>query len=346
MQGRFTGCTFTLLATSAAVLFARSVVAAPLDQPRIETNESYVEQVQSPTTLPLDNPRAMFAAIFSTLRDRVKVFPTENYYYFSFFQNAVRYRGSFRLAANDRDAGKLHFAYFPDFAEWHDRPVVTHIVLDRSDGVAVERLAPLDYRVSFHDKTVLFALNDLTEVKPPVSAIAPQERYIGPIFDELATRFFLVFNSKLKIFHYILDETGKPADELIPAQRTERILVGQRTGFAYYLDHFLDRKILIGVVDANVSANNYLDGPFDQLPDNFIDGETLQKSIIEAEPRFAGKIDRFGFFLDGRGRYLIAPYLRYRRTADLLGFDACAKRLRVNPSRYYRCFAAENVFDK
>ena len=297
MQSWFSRRAFTLLAASAAVLFVQSIVAAPLDQPRIETNESYVEQVQSSAALPLDDPQAMFAAIFSTLRDRVKVFPTENYYYFSFFQNGMRYRGNFRLAANDRDAGKLHFAYFPDFAEWHDRPVVTHIVLDRSDGVAVERLAPLDYRVSFHGKTVLFALNDLTEVKPPVSAIAPQERYIGPIFDESAARFFLVFNSKLKIFHYILDETGKPVDELIPTARTDRIMIGRRTGFAYYLDHFLDRKILIGVVDANVSANSYLDGPFDQLPDNFIDGETLRKSIIEAEPRFAGKIDRFGFFL-------------------------------------------------
>jgi hypothetical protein len=32
------------------------------------------------------------------------------------------------------------------------------------------------------------------------------------VFDESAIRFFLVFNTKLKSFHYTLDETVKPAD--------------------------------------------------------------------------------------------------------------------------------------
>ena len=34
----------------------------------------------------------------------------------------------------------------------------------------------------------------------------------GQVFDETAIRFFIVFNTKLKLFHYILDETVKPAD--------------------------------------------------------------------------------------------------------------------------------------
>ena len=32
--------------------------------------------------------------------------------------------------------------------------------------------------------------------------------------------------------------------------------------------------------------------PFDQLPDNFIQGDTLQKAMIEAEPSLAGQIDQ------------------------------------------------------
>jgi hypothetical protein len=61
-------------------------------------------------------------------------------------------------------------------------------------------------------KSVVFALNDLSQVKPPAAALALNDQFIGPVFDETAIRFFLVFNTKLKLFHYILDETVKPAD--------------------------------------------------------------------------------------------------------------------------------------
>ena len=44
-------------------------------------------------------------------------------------------------------------------------------------------------------------------MKPPAGAIGADETYIGPIFDDSAIRFFLVYNRKLKTFHYILDET-------------------------------------------------------------------------------------------------------------------------------------------
>ena len=31
-------------------------------------------------------------------------------------------------------------------------------------------------------------------------------------------------------------------------------------------------------------ANNYFDGPFDQLPDNFIAGEALRDAILSVRP--------------------------------------------------------------
>ena len=61
-------------------------------------------------------------------------------------------------------------------------------------------------------KSVVFALNDLSRVKPPAAALALNDQFIGPVFDESEIRFFLVFNTKLELFHYILDETVKPAD--------------------------------------------------------------------------------------------------------------------------------------
>ena len=58
-----------------------------------------------------------------------------------------------------------------------------------------------------------FALNDLSSVKPPPDVLKADETFLGPIFDESGIRFFLVFNSRLKIFHYILDETAPVADQ-------------------------------------------------------------------------------------------------------------------------------------
>ena len=64
-------------------------------------------------------------------------------------------------------------------------------------------------------------------------------------------------------------------------------------------------------------ANNYFDGPFDQLPDNFIEGEALRDAILAVRPQLKGEIDRFGASPDGSIRFNIGPYLPYREVRDL-----------------------------
>ena len=149
------------------------------------------------------------------------------------------------------------------------------------------------------------------------------------MFDESGVRFFLVFNSRLKLFHYVLDETVTPADVFVPAPvGNGRILIGKRTGFAVYRDQHRDRKILIGVFHDNVAANNYLDGPFDQMPDNFINGEAYRDAILAVEPDLKGQINRYGSFADG-ARVAVAPYMEYRSPKDLAVFDRCATSRRI-----------------
>jgi hypothetical protein len=179
-------------------------------------------------------------------------------------------------------------------------------------------------------------------VRPPAAALGPDEIFVGPIFDESAIRFFLVFNSKLKVFHYILDETVPVPDHFVAVPRAERILVGKRTGFAFYRDHRLDRKILVGVYEGNAHINNYFDGPFDQLPDNFVEGDTLRRLILEVDPGLQGKLDRFGASPNGEERYMIAPYLYYLSIDDLRVFDRCASSRRVPAARYYTCFVIDD----
>ena len=51
---------------------------------------------------------------------------------------------------------------------------------------------------------------------------------------------------------------------------------------------------VVGVFEGNSRVNNAYDGPFDQLPDNFIEGDDLLKAILEVAPSLKGTIDRFG----------------------------------------------------
>ncbi|HLL29150.1 MAG TPA: hypothetical protein VKT73_16040 [Xanthobacteraceae bacterium] len=325
-----------------ATLFATAVAAESPQQPTLHTNESYVEEISRTTTLAIDDPLAVFAFVFNGLPERVKVYPTENYYYFTFIHNGTPYSGNIRIEMDEGDKVSLHFGYYDTETEWHPDPQGKNVVLGAAEGVALERLERLVYRVSYGGKSVVFALNDLSQVKPPEGTMAPGEKFIGPIFDESGVRFFLVYNSKVKVFLYILDETVKVTEALLPYEKTDRILIGKRTGFAYYRDYKLDRKILIGVFEPNMTLNTYFDGPFDQLPDNFIEGETLRDAILEVRPSLKGKIDRLGDFPGGEVRFSIIPYLAYFELGELEAFHKCASK-KIHEVGYYECFVAEKL---
>ena len=329
------------VAMAALTISAGVATAQDAEQPRLHTNEAYVEDATRATTLAIGDPIAVFAFVLGGLADKVKIYPTENYYYFRFMQGGVPYAGNIRLDPLERDRGTVQFSYYADLSEWRDKMQGdTYIVLDASHGVSVERVERFVYRVSYRGKSVVFALNDLSQVKPPAGALGPDESFLGPIFDKSAMRFFLVYNSRLKVFHYILDETANVPDELTALARSDRILIGRRTGFAFYRDHRLDRKIMIGAFESNVRLNSYLDGPFDQLPENFIDGEELRSAIIETDPSAKGQIGRLGHYANDEGRYLIQPYMLYRREGDLFVVHRCATG-KIRAPDYYRCFVSD-----
>jgi hypothetical protein len=339
LVGRIAGRLSALVALTTA-LAGPALAEDTAALPRLFTHQSYVEDVLRKSTLQIDDTKAVFAFVLGSLPDRVKVYPTENYYYFRFVHNSTQYAGNIRLATENRDQGVVHFAFSGDFAEWKSEDAVHYQLLGAKDGVTVEKLEPLLYRVSYGQKSVVFELNDLSKVAPPASALAPDERYIGPVFDDSAIRFFLVYNTKLKIFHYILDESAL-TDTFVRTATTDRIVIGKRTGMAFYRDHRLERKILIGIFEGNARVNNYFDGPFDQLPDNFIQGEALRSAILQVEPSLKGRIDRFGASPDGQTRFMISPYLHYRDEEDLLIFHDCAENKELAADLYYACFLVE-----
>lgn len=334
-------CIVALVATICLVGTLRHAGAGE-ERPRVYTNQSYIEDASRQTSLPLADPQAMFAVILDSLPDRVKVYPTENYYYFRFFNDGTPYAGNIRLDARIRDEGKLHFAYFPAWAEWlKNDEEITYVVLGPDEGVNVERVERFLYRVTYRAKSVLFELNDLSNVTMPAEILGPYETFLGPVFDESGIRFFLVFNPLRKIFHFVLDETVPVADELVPGRLTDRILIGKRSGFAFYRDHYFNRKILIGSYQANTLVNNYFDGPFDQLPDNFLEGDELRQAILQIDPSLAGQLDRFGVWPGGKARYLVGPYIDYRLEQDLYYMHECAALEELPFEWYHACLVGD-----
>lgn len=328
----------SLLVTSAPVAAAPAFADDAV--PTIRTNQDYVEGLQRRTTLKTDDPVAVFAAVFGQLPDRVKIYPTENYYYFTFVLDGAPWNGNIRLDASDRDKGRLHFAYSEDLADWREETDVVHVALDQTNDVAVEKVERFLYRVTFRDKSVLFELNDLTGVKPPDGVLGPDEAFVGPIFDESGLRFFLVFNRRLKLFHYVLDETAPVPEQFVP-EKSGRIVIGKRTGYGFFVDDRRQRRILVGVAFSNSRVNNYFDGPFDQLPDNFIEGDDFRDMIVSVAPELKGKIDRFGGWGEGEQRFMIAPYYYYQTPSELAAFDRCATDRRVPEANHYACFVVD-----
>jgi hypothetical protein len=325
----------------AVALVAASIAAVSAqDRIHLHTNETEIGEALRDGGLALDDPLAVFAAVLKNLPERVRVYPTENYFYFRFTQNGTVYAGNIRLAADDRDRGKVNFSYNESPTDWNADPKSRFVVLGAEQGVTVEKAGPLNYRVSHAGKTVTFVLNDLSGVKPTPEAMRPDEKFLGPVFDESGIRFFLVFNARLKVFHFLLDETAPAADQFAALKGSEPIVIGKRTGFAFY--PFDGRKILVGVNERQSRLNTYLDGPFDQLPENFIEGEALREAILAADPGAKGKIDRLGNFSDGTGRYLIHPYLLYRQAADLAVFARCATSKAVAATERPRCFVIDD----
>jgi hypothetical protein len=331
----------TLLAAMglAAALSAVPAAAGDAARPVLDLNQDYLEGLEAPGAVDIDDPMAVFGFVFAALPREVAVYPTENYFYFSFFHEGVEIAGNLRLDALDRDDGIVHFAYFSSYTQWNEDLVSNYRPLDAKAGVAVEKRERFVYDVTFKGRTVRFRLNDLSHVRPGPEILAAGEEFIGPVYDESGTSFFFVYNRDLRLFHFVLNEAVSAPDVYLPSRASDRIFIAQRTGFAYVEDRHLDRRILVGVFEGNSLVNNYFDGPFDQLPDNFIEGDTFRLILEHAFPAVAGRLDRFGNSQGGASRLLITPYLYYRTQEDLVPVLACADAAGQDRSAYYACFA-------
>ena len=301
-------------------------------------NQKFIDGLYADTNL--QDPDAVFKLVFSQLDDQVTVYPTENYYYFSFNASGKTLWGNLRLEINERDPGVIYLGFFhyDENGRYQDRTGNVK-AFSAGDGVLVKRLERFLYAVEYGGKKVLFRLNDIGMSPPRMARLREDELFVGPIFDESGMKFFLIYNKVEKHFLYLLNEEGFTPEEFVPVQ--DEVVTGKRTGFAFYQDKANNRKILIAVHGKNTDRNNYYDGPFDQLPDNYADETYIQKYIEEAYPYTRGIIDKYGVFTTQQGaRAVVAPYNVYYKEEDLAFVDSC-KASNLSAAKFYACITPD-----
>ena len=80
--------------------------------------------------------------------------------------------------------------------------------------------------------------------------------------------------------------------------------------------------------------NNYYDGPFDQLADNYVDETHISEYMIMASPGLRDRLDKYGYFMDrdGSSRLAISPYYAYFSEQALKTY---VEKVRTSEDPYY-----------
>ena len=307
---------------TAALILAFSHAGAV--EPLLELHPPLTEAWQA-TGLDVRNSDAVFAWVFRHLPPEVMVYPTENYFYWRLACGGREIRGNLRPASGLRERGIVSFAYaewleFPDEILAEDQLSISRR-LGAEDGVTVVCPDPLTCDISCEGKTVRFRLHALPQL-PPLNpeVTGKEERFISRTWDESGLPFFLCYHAKDKCFFWVLNEE-KPVAEVFTAL-APGIHLGRRTGFVFWTDAaHANRKILTAVREASVRRNDYYDGPFDQLADNYAAQVPLRQYVEEAFPPLKGGIDLHGYYTTGPdqgSRVALTSYLAYESTAQAL----------------------------
>ncbi len=302
----------------------------------LHMNERFIETVGT-VELDLKNPDVVFAYVFAQLPQLVRVYPTENYYYFTFHANSQQISGNIRLDVEDRQVEVVDFAYFGVVNNPTKREDLDYTrgfkQFTGADGVRLVQQSPLAYVISYRGKDVTFLLNDLLQTLPEGVVLPAGEQFMARTFDESGFQFVLVYDTVHPQFRFVLDETASLPDVL--QELEPGLLVGRLSGFAFFDDIVNHRKVLVGVDGNDIRRNNYYDGPFDQLADNFVHGDTLKGAMETTYPYVRGHIDYRGVFIDSNGkpqhtRLALTPYSTYDSLVELHHFVADCRHHRTH----------------
>jgi len=277
----------------------------------------------------LEDPDAYFWHIFSRLPAEVTVYPSENYFYFIDFISGRQIWGNIRLPSGRRERGVLSFGY-SEFVEFPSTPgtyVSRSKYFTDGDGMTIKQgVDAFTWMVTYNKRTVTFHLHKLKQEPPKLFKLRSDEAFIERTFDESGIQFMLLFNTRSNYFFWVLNEEEKVPDTFMALDKD--IVVGQRTGFAFWVDgEKPPRKVLASVRKISVTRNDYYDGPFDQLADNYVEQTRISYWMERAIPGIKGRIDKYGYYTDVErpSRVALSVYGTHYTQADIIDFVKKAK---------------------
>lgn len=317
------------VAAVAAVLAAgaaapATTVGAARDGPSgaVTFNEHEIRAIRQPL-VDLNRPLDVLEFLIREAGGEMTVFPSEGYYYFQFQNGPWKVHGNLRFDLVDAAKGGLNFAYYVPAARGGQAPDF-YGLLSARDGVQLTTLSPFELELRFRGRLTRVHLYDASAEAGALRPAGRDETYVGPVFDESGARFHLLFDESADAFLFVLDESAPRPETYTSLESWPALELGNRSAYAFYSDKAQDRRILVGVSNGAIRANSYFDGPFDQLPDRFVDPVRLQALIVRATPELGGQVGPRGLYLDAENlRALVTPYLKYDDPIELLQLAAC-----------------------
>lgn len=293
-----------------------------------------------------DDPRSVVRFLLGVVESGT-VYPTEGYFYFRFDLDGRRISGNLRFTSIAD--GVLHTGYFETGGAHHTQgmPPKPGIGAVRTGTFGTEQglmvvTEPSDegettHRVSLDGESATFVVPAIYRARPASLTLREGERFVSGVLDESGYAFALIFNEHDPAFRFRLHPEFDPPETLTPIHHAQQGLVplfaGTESGFIFMPEKTADgretgretrRLTLVGVDRARIMANDYFDGPFDQVPPDL----ALRPMLHAAYPytRTASPVDEHGNFI-GResSRVAIAPYTAYESTdelADAIGISA------------------------
>lgn len=159
------------------------------------------------------------------------------------------------------------------------------------------------------------------------SILAINEDVVAPAFDESGLKFHLLYNKIHKFLYWVLDITSQNIENFYDIGHS--LFLGNRTGFVFHRDES-GRMVLIAVKKENVLKNNWFDGPFDQMPDQYISqGKVRIKYYFENNTKkLSGPIDEYGFYVQRpQVRASVLNYYLYDDVQDVISvFLSCSRK--------------------
>lgn len=313
-----------VLATSAATVSVVSLTAcqtSSVSDPSVAFNQRWLEHRWSQSTPftasvrstdtttgaedDFQNSDAILMRVLLASPERAAVYPSEQYYYYQFWQGARLIAGNLRFVNAPE---KLWVGYF----DRNDSSLTNARPYGAADGLEMKMSdvpGGRDCMLTWRGVKRTFSL-PATKLKPttPFPLLA-DEQIVSCTTDDSGTGLVLLYEPGPKAFAFAIDPSALAPEEYEEfTLRGHTFRIGKESRWIFLHDQ--GRWILVGVNEEEVQRNTYFDGPFDQIPPD-LDLKEMIESVYPYVTEVGG-IDRNGNFLTlAQQRVAISPYQQY-----------------------------------